>query len=232
MQNDISCSRVSDGNISCPHCKDAKVIKNGTTKNKKQQYYCKSCNKRFIGNYTYRAYFSDTNQNIILLTKEGLGIRSTARVLKISITTLLKRIVLIAQSIKPPIISTGKIYEVDEMRTYVKRKDKLIWIVYALERETKKVVGLNVGRRTNNTLVAVLNTVKLSNPLAIYTDRLKHYKYLIDESIHKTKRFGTNHIERKNLSLRTHLKRLNRKTICFSRSKLVLISVLKIYFWS
>jgi insertion element IS1 protein InsB len=117
------------------------------------------------------------------------------------------------------------------MRSYIKRKDTLIWIVYALDRATRKVVSLNVGNRTNTTLNVVLETLKRSNSLAIYTDRLKHYKYLIDESIHKTKRFGTNHIERKNLSLRTHLKRLNRRTICFSRSKLILISILKIYFW-
>ncbi|MCL9807740.1 IS1 family transposase, partial [Flavobacterium amniphilum] len=87
------------------------------------------------------------------------------------------------------------------------------------------------GRRTNNTLNVVLKTVKFSNPLAVYTDKLKHYKYLLDAHVHKTKRFGTNHIERMNLSLRTHLKRLNRRTICFSRSQLVLKSVLKIYFW-
>lgn len=137
----------------------------------------------------------------------------------------------IAKNIKKPVLSKGKIYEVDELRSYIKRKDKLIWIVYALERETKRVVGLSVGNRTNHTLNIVLNTIVLSDPLAIYTDKLKQYKYLIDEKIHRTKRFGTNHIERKNLSLRTHIKRLNRKTICFSRSTLILLSVLKIYFW-
>lgn len=208
-----------------------KMIKYGKTKSGNQRYICKTCNKSRVGNYIYEAYQPDINKNIILFTKEGLGIRSTARVLRISTTTLLKRIIAIAQNIRQPIISMAKTYEVDEMRSYIKKKDKLIWIVYALERETKKVVSLHVGRRTNNTLNVVLTTVKRSKPLAIYTDKLKHYRYLIDESIHKTKRFGTNYIERKNLSLRTHLKRLNRKTICFSRSTLVLVSVLKIYFW-
>lgn len=218
---------------SCIRCVGGcvRVIKYGKTKSGNQRYICRLCRKTKVENYIYKAYQPEINSNIILFTKEGLGIRSTARVLKISTTTLLKRIVSIAQNIKSPIISMNKIYEVDEMRTYIKRKDKLIWIVYALERETKRVISLNVGRRTNNTLNVVLKTVKLSNPVAIYTDKLKHYRYLIDKNIHKTKRFGTNYIERKNLSLRTHLKRLNRKTICFSRSKLILISVLKIYFW-
>lgn len=222
--NESSCSRCVG---SCE-----KVIKYGKTKSGNQRYICKRCKKTKVGHYIYNAYKSDTNKNIILLTKEGVGIRSTARILQISTSTLLNRIVSIAKSIRQPKISIGKTYEVDEMRTYLKRKDKLIWIVYALERETKKVVSLNVGRRTNETLNIVLSSILLSEPLAIYTDKLKHYKYLIDTSIHKTKRFGTNHIERKSLSLRTHLKRLNRRTICFSRSKLILLSILKIYFWS
>lgn len=117
------------------------------------------------------------------------------------------------------------------MRTYIRNKHKLIWIVYALERETKKVVSLNIGARTNITLNAVLKTLKLSNAKNIFTDGLKHYKYLIDQKIHKINRFGTNHIERKNLSLRTHLKRLNRKTICYTKSQIILLSILKIYFW-
>lgn len=43
--------------------------------------------------YKYSAYKASTNKHIIIFTKEGLGIRSTARILKISSTTLLKRIV-------------------------------------------------------------------------------------------------------------------------------------------
>ncbi|MCL9807713.1 IS1 family transposase [Flavobacterium amniphilum] len=218
-----SCIRCVGGCVS--------TIKYGKTKSGNQRFICKICGTTKVEAYIYKAYNSEVNSKIILFTKEGLGIRSTARVLKISTTTLLKRIISIAKTIQQPVISMNKIYEVDEIRTYIKRKDRLVWIVYALERETRKIINFHVGRRTNNTLNVVLKSVTYSNPLAVYTDKLKHYKYLIDEGIHKTKRFGTNHIERMNLSLRTHLKRLNRRTICFSRSQLVLQSVLKIYFW-
>src|SRR5690606_40477220 len=67
-----------------------------------------------------------------------LGISSTARVLQNSTTSLLKRIISIASKIPRPFISKGKVYEVDELRTYLKSKTKLIWIVYALERKTKR----------------------------------------------------------------------------------------------
>jgi len=225
------CIKVSDEKT-CPHCKEAKVVKNGITKNKKQQYHCKGCGKRFIIDYSYSAYLPDVNQNIIQFTKEGLGIRSTARILQISTTTLLKRIVLIARNIPKPIISKGKSYEVDELCTYIRHKRNFIWVVYALEKESKNIVSFNVGKRTNKTLSRVLDALKLSEAKTIFTDRLKNYKYLIDEKVHSVKRFGTNHIERKNLTLRTHLKRLSRRSICFSKSLAILVSVLKIYFWS
>jgi insertion element IS1 protein InsB len=109
-----SCYKVSDLGF-CPKCKNNDIVKNGFTKNKKQQYHCKNCNQRSIDFYTYRAYLHDTNQKIVLLTKEGLGIRSTARVLQIATTTLLKRIVAIAATIEKPIIGLYKSYEVDEI---------------------------------------------------------------------------------------------------------------------
>lgn len=150
-KNATSCSRVSDG-MNCTRCREKKMSKNGTTKNKKQQYYCKNCGKRFIENYTYMAYKSDVDKNIIQFTKDGLGIRSTARILKISTTTLLKRIVSIAKTINLPIISKGKTYEVDEMCTYIRHKRNFIWLVYALEKYSKNVVSLNLGKRTNKNI--------------------------------------------------------------------------------
>lgn len=216
--------------IKCNFC-SGKCIKNGFQSNGNQRYKCCVCQKRQQSGYGYNAYKNNINQDIILLTKEGLGIRSTARILQISTTTLLKRIIAIAKNIQQPIISKGKTYEVDEMCTYIHHKRNFIWLVYALERDSKRVVSFNVGKRTNKTLSRVLTTLKLSEAKKIFTDRLKNYRYLIEEKLHSIKRFGTNHIERKNLTLRTHLKRLNRRTICFSKSLVVLVSVLKIYFW-
>lgn len=207
------------------------MIKYGKTKSGIQRYICKLCKKTRVGNYTYQAYKNDIDESIIQFTKEGLGIRSAARILKISTTTLLKRIVSIARNINQPIISKGNTYDVDELCTYIRHKRNFIWLVYALEKNLRNVVSINIGKRTNKTLSRVTQTLKLSEAKRIFTDRLKNYRYLIDEKMHSLKRFGTNHIERKNLTLRTHLKRLNRRTICFSKSLMVFTAVLKIYFW-
>jgi insertion element IS1 protein InsB len=75
------------------------MMKYGKTKSGVQRYISKLCRKTRVKNYAYQAYKPDMNKNIIQFTKEGLGIRSTARILKISTTTLLKRIVSIARKI-------------------------------------------------------------------------------------------------------------------------------------
>lgn len=85
----------------CPLC-EGRLINHGTTSLGKNRFKCLNCRKTRVEYYTYNAYKTDTDKKIVLLTKEGLGIRSTARVLKISTNTLLKRIVLIAKSINQP----------------------------------------------------------------------------------------------------------------------------------
>lgn len=160
-----------------------------------------------------------------------MGIRSTARVLQISTTTLLKRILLVAKSIKQPMIPMGKEYEVDELCTYIGDKNRRVWLVCALERKSRKIVSFNIGRRTSQTLKKVTEGLHLSQAKKIFTDKLPSYKTLINRKVHKTIQYGTNHLERFHLTLRTHLKRLNRRTICYSKSVLVLNAVLRIYLW-
>ncbi|MNQ28934.1 hypothetical protein D3C85_422340 [compost metagenome] len=59
-----------------------KMRKSGKRKSGNQRYIWMVCGKTRVENYTYMAYKGDINQNIIQLTKEGSGIRSTARILK------------------------------------------------------------------------------------------------------------------------------------------------------
>lgn len=94
-----SCFRFGAGHF-CPVCKSDNLIKSGVTGNKKQRYKCKKCGRKFLTEYCYNACQSYINQQIIALTKESVGIRGTARILRISTTTLLKRTVFIGKQIK------------------------------------------------------------------------------------------------------------------------------------
>lgn len=207
------------------------MVKNGKTRAGKQRYLCKRCKTTRVENYTYCAYQNNLHQQIIILTKEGLGIRSRARVLQISTTPLLKKILLIAKSIKQPMIQIGKEYEVDELCTYVGHKSRRVWLVCALDRRSHTIVSFNIGRRTNQTLKKVTENLHFSQAKKIFTDRLPSYRTLIENTVHNVVRYGTNHLERFHLTLRTHLKRLNRRSICFSKSVVVLTAVVRIYLW-
>ncbi len=87
------------------------------------------------------------------------------------------------------------------------------------------------GFKDKKNIQPLVSKLILLVPKHIYTDRLNIYPVLIPKGIHKRFQYCTNIIERNNLTLRTHLKRLNRRTICFSRSCVILIAVLRIYFW-
>ncbi len=114
---------------------------------------------------------------------------------------------------------------------YTNNKRNGCWVIYAINRKTKTVMDLVVGRRTKENVNKVISSILSLNPKMIYTDRLLLYKSLIPKSIHRSIEYGTNHIERFNLTLRTHIKRLNRSTICFSKSEYMLEACLNIYFW-
>ncbi len=63
---------------------------------------------------------------------------------------------------------------------------------------------------------------QLLSPFAIthfYTDGWGAYQRLLEECCHTVGKANTQKIERKHLTLRTRIKRLARKTICFSKSE-------------
>ena len=118
--------QVSDSDtikVLCKYC-GCVCWKSGVEKaTGKQRYRCKKCRKSQQVQYSYNAYSPNLDQNIVSLTKEGVGILGTARLLGISPTTLISRIKKIAAEIKEPPLVQGKTYEVDELRTFVKKKD-------------------------------------------------------------------------------------------------------------
>jgi insertion element IS1 protein InsB len=216
--------------VNCPIC-NSTAVKNGFQSNQ-QRYYCNYCNKKFQANYIYNAYSKNTNQSIITLTKEGCGIRSISRILKISTQTVLSRLISISKTLQSKdTFDRGCSYEMDEMWTFVGKKTNVVWITYAIERKSRKVVDYYLGSKTKANIKPIVNSIILLKPKHVYTDKLNLYPSIIPKSAHKQFQYCTNIIERNNLTMRTHIKRLSRKTICFSRSLVVLNAVLRIYFW-
>ncbi len=218
-------------NMKCKNCNESNCIKKGK-RNGKQRYHCKSCKCNFQLEYTYKAYQSNVNEFIKCLLKEGCGVRSISRIINISTKTVLSRMLKISKAIKIPYFEKqGCKFEVDEMFIKIANGENQNWLIYGIERETKSLIGFVVGGRTKENIRQLIDKILLLNPKRIYTDRLNIYPSLIPKEIHKRFQYCTNKIERMNLTLRTHIKRLSRKTICFSRKQEYLEAHLRIYFW-
>ncbi|MBS1637735.1 MAG: IS1 family transposase [Bacteroidetes bacterium] len=214
--------------MNCKHC-NAPCIKKGYSK-RTQRYQCKACRRYQQQQYKYRLCQKEDEQTILKLNNIGVGISGIARFTGISKTHILNRIKQIASKLtKPVIVEQEQEYEVDELYTYIGRKDNPYYVVYAINKTTRQVIDMIVGKRTKETLRQVIESIKLLRPKKIYTDHLNIYAGLMDRSIHCQNAYQINHIERFNLTLRTHLKRLSRRTICFSRSVVMLQNVLTLY---
>ena len=217
--------------MECKYC-GRRCRRAGRQRNGAQRYYCKGCSRYQQESYRYRACNGTTNNYIRSLSCESVGIRGISRVLSIAKGTVSSRIQLLAKGIGPSSPEEKNVtLEVDELWTYIGRKENEYWIAYALNRQTRQVVDFVIGKRTKATLKELIDRLLLSNPKTIRTDRLTLYQRIIPKEIHHSGSYCINRIERKNLSIRTHLKRLSRRTICFSRSIIMLESCLKLYFW-
>jgi insertion element IS1 protein InsB len=77
--------------VLCPHCQSDQVIKGGTTKAGTQRYRCHNANcphSSFVLNPSSQGHVPEIQEQIIALALNGSGIRDTARVVKISPTTV------------------------------------------------------------------------------------------------------------------------------------------------
>jgi insertion element IS1 protein InsB len=108
--------------------------------------------------------------------------------------------------------------ELDEMWSFVGSKQQPRWLWEALDHQTGRVLAYIFGRREDQ---AFLKLKALLEPLGIrrfYTDGWGAYQRHLDPKRHVVNKRATQPLERKQLTLRTRIKRLVRKTICFSRS--------------
>lgn len=216
--------------MECIYCK-AKSIKKGI-RNNVQQYQCKRCKKYFRKYYRVKRLTDTEKRMLVTLLKVGVGVRGISRVLGISPTAVLKQLLSLSREVIKPVFPTrNQVYEADELRTYIGNKENECWISYILNRTTGDVEDYVVGSRSKKNIGSIILPLLERSPARIYTDKLNIYRGLIPKEIHRVFERCTNKIERHNLTLRTHLKRFSRKTICFSRSPQMLEASLKLYFW-
>jgi transposase-like protein len=81
--------------VTCSYCHSDQVIKGGHTETGKQRYRCPQttcAHRSFVLEPAYNGRLSQVNEQIIAMALNGGGIRDTARVLKISPTTVMNEL--------------------------------------------------------------------------------------------------------------------------------------------
>jgi IS1 family transposase/transposase-like protein len=216
--------------VTCPRCASLHIKKNGITAKGKQRYRCSGCHRQFITRYSYQGCVPFVRSLIVPMTLNGSGIRDITRVLRVSINTVLK--VIRQQAASAPEPSLPKRLsdaEVDEMWSFIGKKRRQCWLWYAFSPKTKQIIGYVLGRRTDESLARLLCKLAQCRITRFYTDDWESYQKLIPSYRHWIGKMGTQRIERQNLNFRTHLKRLQRRTICFSKSEEMHQAVIKLY---
>ena len=108
--------------------------------------------------------------------------------------------------------------EVDEMWSFVGKKKEPRWLWHAIDHRTGKVLAYVFGRRADEVFVKLKTLLEPFGITRYYTDSWGAYGRHLAPEVHSPGKRNTQQIERKHLTLRTRLKRLVRKTICFSKS--------------
>jgi insertion element IS1 protein InsB len=108
--------------------------------------------------------------------------------------------------------------EVDEMWSYVGQKQAQRWLWHAIDHHTGKVLAYVFGRRQDTVFLKLKALLDPFGITCFHTDHWGTYTRHLDTDEHSPGKRRTQKIERKHLTLRTRIKRLTRKTICFSKS--------------
>ena len=116
-------------------------------------------------------------------------------------------------------VRRGLSSELDEMWSYVCKKANPRWLWHAIDHHTGKVLAYVFGRRKDNVFLRLQQLLEPFGITKFYTDGWGAYERHIEAEKHQVGKENTQKIESKHINLRTRIKRLVRRTICFSKTE-------------
>ena len=123
----------------------------------------------------------------------------------------------------------------DEMWSFYHDKSHQIWLWWAIDHAANTPLAFTFGTREHKNLDDLLALLQPFPIRRVYTDNNIAYHKRIPAEQHTTWKRNTQKIERDHLTLRTCIKRLCRKTICFSKNeeihKAVIGTFINVFFW-
>ena len=126
-------------------------------------------------------------------------------------------------------ISSPMGVEMDEMWSYYHDKSHQIWLWWAVDHATNTPLAFTFGTREHKYLDELLDLLSPFSIGKVYADNNFAYQNRFSADRLITGKKNTQQIERDHLTLRTRVKRLCRKTICFSKSEEIHKAVVGIF---
>jgi insertion element IS1 protein InsB len=109
--------------------------------------------------------------------------------------------------------------ELDEMWSYVAKKANPRWLWHAIDHYTGKVLAYVFGRRRDDVFLRLKALLEPFGITRYDTDGWGTYVRQVDAEKHPVGKAHMQRIESKHINLRTRIKRLVRRTICFSKTE-------------
>jgi insertion element IS1 protein InsB len=116
-------------------------------------------------------------------------------------------------------VRRGLSSELDEMWSYVYSKANPRWLWHAIDHHTGKVLAYVFGRRQDTVFSALKALLAPFGITRYFTDGWGAYERQLDAEQHQGGKANTQKIESKHINLRTRIKRLVRRTLCFSKTE-------------
>ena len=211
----------------CPNCESKDVVKNGFIHNGNQNHKCKACGRQFVEAPRQKIISEETKALIDKLLLEKIPLAGIARVCQVSETWLQdyvnRKYEAIPQQVNVSAKKKGRLtIQCDEMWSFVGNKGNKQWIWLALDVETREIIGVHIGDRSEQGAKKLWDSLpSVYRQCAVaYTDFWRAYALVFPAQRHKPvgKESGkTNYIERFNCTMRQRVSRLVRKTLSFSK---------------
>ena len=106
--------------------------------------------------------------------------------------------------------------ELDEMWSYVGKKAEPRWFWHAIDHHRGTVLAYVFGRRKDDVFLQLHEILAPFHITRFSTDGWGAYERHLDPASHTIGKAHTQKIESKHINVRTRIKRLVRRTICFS----------------
>ena len=116
-------------------------------------------------------------------------------------------------------VCRGLSSELDEMWSYVRSKAHPRWLWHAIDHHTGQVLAYVFGRRQDRVFLELKALLEPFGITRYFTDGWGAYERHVAAEQHTVGKAQTQKIESKHINLRTRIKRLVRRTICFSKTE-------------